>query len=79
MPPDGDTTRRWLDREEHTPYEARAGLTYYKKLGFIPTDKTDEAASRTLEDSYDDWCVAQIAKALGREEDYRFFPAPLLE
>src|SRR5579872_121273 len=73
VPPDGDTSRRWLDREEGTPYEARAGLTYYKQLGYIPTDKTDEAASRTLEDSYDDWCVAQIAKALGREEDYRFF------
>ncbi len=72
-PPDGDTSRRWLDREEGTPYEARAGLTYYKQLGYIPTDKTDEAASRTLEDSYDDWCVAQIAKALGRDEDYRFF------
>ncbi|WP_446743329.1 GH92 family glycosyl hydrolase [Silvibacterium acidisoli] len=72
-PPDGDTTRRWLDREEHTPYEARAGLTYYKQLGYIPTDRTDEASSRTLEDSYDDWCVAQIAKALGRTEDYQFF------
>ena len=72
-PPDGDTSRRWLDREEGTPYEARAGLTYYKQLGYIPTDKTDEAASRTLEDSYDDWCVAQIAKALGRQNDYRFF------
>lgn len=72
-PPDGDTSRRWLDREEGTPYEARAGLTYYKQLGYIPTDKIDEASSRTLEDSYDDWCVAQIAKALGREDDYRFF------
>jgi predicted alpha-1,2-mannosidase len=73
VPPDGDTTRRWLDREEGTPYEARAGLTYYKQLGYIPTDKTDEAASRTLEDSYDDWCVAQIAKTMGREEDYEYF------
>jgi predicted alpha-1,2-mannosidase len=73
VPPDGDTSRRWLDREEGTPYEARAGLTYYKQLGYIPTDKTDEAASSTLEDSYDDWCVAQIAKALAREDDYRFF------
>ena len=73
VPPDGDTSRRWLDREEGTPYEARAGLTYYKQLGYIPTDKTDEAASRTLEDTYDDWCVAQIAKALGRQDDYRFF------
>jgi len=72
-PPDGDTTRRWADREPHTPYEARGGLTYYKTLGYIPTDKTAEAASRTLEDSYDDWCVAQVAKALGKEKDYRFF------
>ena len=71
-PPDGDTTRRWLDREPHTPYEARAGLTYYKQLGYIPVDKTDEAASRTLEDSYDDWCVSQIAKAFGRTQDYEF-------
>jgi predicted alpha-1,2-mannosidase len=72
-PPEGDTTRRWLDREPHTPYEARAGLTYYKELGFIPTDKTDEAASRTIEDAYDDWCVAQVAKALGKQKDYEFF------
>jgi predicted alpha-1,2-mannosidase len=72
-PPDGDTTRRWLDREPHTPYEARGGLTYYKQLGYIPTDKTDEAASRTIEDSYDDWCVAQVAKILGKQKDYEFF------
>jgi len=72
-PPDGDTTRRWYDREPHTPYEARAGLTYLKQLGYIPVDKTAEAASSTLEDSYDDWCAAQVAKALGKTSDYRFF------
>ena len=62
-----------VDGEEHTPYEARGGLTYYKELGFIPTDKTDEAASRTIEDSYDDWCVAQVAKVLGKEKDIGSF------
>ncbi len=72
-PPDGDTTRRWYDREPHTPYEARGGLTYYKLLGYIPADKTAESASRTLEDSYDDWCVAQVAKALGKTKEYQFF------
>jgi putative alpha-1,2-mannosidase len=61
-PPDGDTTRSWRDREPNTPYEARAGLTYLKTLGYIPADKTSEAASSTLEDAYDDWCVAQVAK-----------------
>ena len=72
-PPDGDTTRRWLDREEHTPYEARAGLTYYKQLGYIPTDKTDEAASSTLEDSYDDWWWRRSPRPSGNDDDYRFF------
>jgi predicted alpha-1,2-mannosidase len=72
-PPDGDTTRRWYDREPHTPYEARGGLTYSKVLGFVPNDKTAESASRTLEDAYDDWCVAQIAKELGKKAEYEFF------
>ena len=72
-PPDGDTTRQWRDREPHTPYEARAGLTYLKQLGYIPADKTAESASSTLEDSYDDWCTAQVAKALGKNADYDFF------
>jgi predicted alpha-1,2-mannosidase len=72
-PPDDDTKHKWYDREPHTPYEARAGLTYLKQLGYIPTDKTAEAVSSTLEDSYDDWCVAQVAKALGKTKDYEFF------
>ena len=72
-PPDGDTTRRWYDREPHTPYEARGGLTYSKLLGYVPADKTAESASRTLEDAYDDWAVAQIAKSLGKQQYYQFF------
>lgn len=27
----------------------------------------------TLEHSYDDWCLAQLAKALGKTEDYKYF------
>jgi predicted alpha-1,2-mannosidase len=72
-PPDDDMQHKWYDREPHTPYEARAGLTYLKQLGYIPTDKTAEAASSTLEDSYDDWCVAQVAKALGKTKEFEFF------
>ena len=72
-PPDDDTKHKWLDREEHTPYEARAGLSYAKTLGYVPADKTAEAASSTLEDAYDDYAVAQIAKALGKQSDYEFF------
>jgi predicted alpha-1,2-mannosidase len=72
-PPAGDTTRDWHDRQAHVPYEARAGLTYYKQIGYVPVDKTAEAASATLEDAYDDFAVAQVAKAVGKDADYRFF------
>ncbi len=72
-PPDGDTTRRWSDREPDTPYEARGGLTYSKQLGYVPNDKTAESASRTLEDAYDDWCVSLIAAQLGKTADAAYF------
>lgn len=72
-PPEGDTTRRWFDREPYTPYEARAGLTYAKTLGYIPADKIAESASSTEEEAYDDYAVAQVAKAVGKADDYAFF------
>ncbi|RDI98688.1 glycoside hydrolase family 92 protein [Dyella solisilvae] len=72
-PPDGDVTRRWRDREPHTPYEARAGLTYALKLGYIPADKVAEAASSTLEEAYDDYAVARVAQATGHADDYAYF------
>ncbi|MDB6085783.1 MAG: alpha-mannosidase [Gammaproteobacteria bacterium] len=74
-PPDGDTTRRWFDREPHTPYEARAGLTYAKKLGYLPAEEIAESASSTLEEAYDDYAVAQVAKAAGKSAEYAFFLA----
>ncbi len=72
-PPEGDTTRDWHDRQPGVPYEARPGLTYYKQLGYVPADRTAESASETLEDAYDDFAVAQIAKAVGRDAESRFF------
>ena len=49
------------------------GLTHYKKYGYIPHSLLDESVTITLEYAYDDWCVAQMAKALGKQEDYLFF------
>ncbi len=46
----------------------------YDKYGYFPFDKVIvESASRTLECCYDDWCAAQMAKALGHDADYEFF------
>ena len=49
------------------------GLKYYKKYGYIPYDKMDQSVTITLEFAYDDWCVAQMAKALGKDDDYDYF------
>ena len=45
----------------------------YTTLGYVPFDKEKESVSKTLEYAYDDWCIAQVAKKLGHEEDYAFF------
>lgn len=49
------------------------GLESYKEMGFIPADAEHESVSKTLEYAYDDWCIAKMAKALGRMEDYKYF------
>ncbi|MEN8188076.1 MAG: GH92 family glycosyl hydrolase [Bacteroidota bacterium] len=51
------------------------GLNYYKNLGYIPCDLEGESVSKTLEYSYNDWCVATLAKELGKKDDYEYFNA----
>ncbi len=46
-----------------------SGMEYYRSLGFIPSDKVPEAASKTLEIAYDDWAIAKLADAVGATED----------
>ncbi|AMR25938.1 alpha-mannosidase [Hymenobacter psoromatis] len=55
------------DANHAGPLEAvgRAGVEYYNKLGYVPYDvKIKENAARTLEYAYDDFTIAQLAKAL---------------
>ena len=56
----------------------RRALTSYMKYGYIPLEDgvkeafhQDEQTSRTLEYAFDDFAVAQLAKALGKEADYK--------
>ncbi|HLO91791.1 MAG TPA: GH92 family glycosyl hydrolase [Lentimicrobium sp.] len=44
------------------------GLKYYKEFGYIPADKEHESVSKTLEYSYDDWCIAKMAEAIGKND-----------
>ena len=47
----------------------RLGHEYYNKLGYVPYDvNIRENAARTLEYAYDDWCIYQLGKALGKKK-----------
>lgn len=45
----------------------------WEKYGYMPENIQTQSVSITLEQAYDDWCVAQLAKKLGKEEDYNRF------
>ena len=47
----------------------RLGFDYYNKLGYVPYNVgINENVARTLEYAYDDWCIYQLGKALGKGE-----------
>lgn len=49
------------------------GLDVYQKHGYIAGDMEHESVSKTLEYSYDDWCIGMFAKELGDEKTHRYF------
>ena len=54
--------------------EGRGGLTEYNRLGYIPYG-IDRAGNRTVEYAFNDWCIAQVARGLGRHDVYRQYIA----
>lgn len=52
-------------------YAGNRDLGPYLQHKFVPADKG--RFSNTLEYAYDDWTVAQLAKSLGKEDDYNVF------
>ncbi|MEI6677308.1 MAG: GH92 family glycosyl hydrolase [Mariniphaga sp.] len=54
-------------------FAGRSGLKYYIELGYTPVDKVTESVPNTMELAYDDWCIAQLANALGKKDDYALF------
>jgi len=43
----------------------------YRQYEYIPHDKAGQSVTRTLEYAFDDWCIAQMANSLGKEDDYK--------
>lgn len=49
------------------------GIGSYQTLGFVPFTETKWNVSKTLEYAYDDWAIAQLAKALDKDAIYQTF------
>jgi predicted alpha-1,2-mannosidase len=56
-----------------TAMQDRNELKEYREKGYISSGEGKQSVARTLEYAYDDWCIAQMAKALGKEEDAKLF------
>ncbi len=57
----------------HSAELDKLGLKYYKKIGYLPCERQGESVSKTLEYCYDDWCIAQMAKAMDKKSDYETY------
>ena len=51
------------------------GIPEYRSNGFIPAEKETESVSKTLEYSYNDWCIAMMAKRLNKTEIFNEYIA----
>lgn len=69
----GFDAEKALEAMVNSSRQDRRGMGAYVKYGFIPVDMEGEAVSKTLEYAFDDWCVARMAEAMGKEEIAREF------
>jgi len=69
----GYDVEKAFEAMKHSAFQNKLGLSSYKKYGYIPVEEESESVSKTLEYAYDDWTIAQMAKALGKTEDYKLF------
>jgi len=69
----GYDVEKAFEAMKHSATRDKLGLDYYKELGFIPVEKESESVSKTLEYAYDDWTLAEMAKVLGKTDDFEEF------
>lgn len=49
------------------------GMNFRKEFGYIPYDKMLESVAYDMEYALADWSLAQVAKKLGKQDDYEYF------
>jgi predicted alpha-1,2-mannosidase len=54
-------------------YAPYGNLASYMKLGYVPVDHDDEAASKTMEYAFDDWTIARMSEEMGRNTEAALF------
>ena len=59
-----------LKAMENSVNKNQFGYDSYRKNGAVLADDENESVSKTLEYGIDDWCIAQMAKAMGKQKDY---------
>ncbi len=57
----------------HSARMDKLGLASYKSKGYIPAGDESESVSKTLEYAYDDWCIAEMSKAMNLEDSHLEF------
>lgn len=70
---DFDAERAYADMVSSATYEKQNGVPYVLEKGYIPCDKIHEATSIAMEYAADDWGISQMAKKMGKTEDYQTF------
>lgn len=69
----GFDAERAFEAMKNTALMDERGLDFVKSQGFIPAESGVESVARALEYAIDDWCIAAMAKELGKTEDYELF------
>ena len=54
--------------QSQDPLRGRKSVEAYRKLGWVPNDREKESVNETLDCAYGDFCIGQIAAALGMTE-----------
>jgi predicted alpha-1,2-mannosidase len=65
----GFDLKKALGAMKHSAGLRHFGLGAYNDNGFISTEDQRESVSRTLEYAYDDWCIAEVARMVGKTTD----------
>jgi predicted alpha-1,2-mannosidase len=64
-----EAIKKNTDSMSDNPYKYGRYQAEYSKLGYLSSN-IKNGSSRTLEYAYDDYCIAQVARVLGKSDDY---------